>query len=239
VVTRYEVTVVMDAQCRWYLETLPLRGAVVCDVGANVGKLSSFFFEAVGPAGRVVSVEPLADNVAVLRSLIAAADAGGRWEVLPVAASSRDGEVVLATGGSEDTPHNSVVVADPSRFPAPGRVKAPCRALSSLAAGADVVKLDIEGHEYEALDEALPKLAGVRAWAVELHLVPGRPLSRAVAAFTARGYTVLGAGRRRGDASGAWASAEVPRGMEWDAVPVAQVRPDGSVFKMLHVVAVR
>ncbi|MFO0604630.1 MAG: FkbM family methyltransferase [Polyangiales bacterium] len=229
----------MDAQCRWYLETLPLRGAVVCDVGANVGALSSFFFEAVGPAGRVVSVEPLADNLMALRARVAAANAGGRWAVHPVAASSRDGEVVLATGSSEDTAHNAVVVADPSRFPAPGRVKVPCRALSSLAAGADVVKLDIEGHEYEALDEALPKLAGVKAWAVELHLQPGRPLSRAVAAFTARGYRVLGAGRRRGDASGAWVSAEVPRGMEWDAVPVAKLRRDGSEYKMLHVVAVR
>lgn len=229
----------MDAQCRWYLETLPLRGATVCDVGANVGRLSEFFLGACGPTGRVVSVEPLADNVAKIRARIAAAGAADRWTVAPCAASSRDGEVVLATGRSEETELNSVVVADPARFPAPGRVRAPCRALSTLAQGAAVVKLDIEGHEYEALDEALPRLPEVRAWAIELHLVPGRPLSRAVSALSARGYTVLGAGRRRGDASGAWVSAEVPRGMEWDAVPVAQVRPDGSVFKMLHVVAVR
>jgi len=229
----------MDAQSRWFLETLPLKGASVCDVGANVGRLSAFFAEASGAAGRVVSVEPLADNVAAIRARIAAANAAERWTVEACAASSRDGELVLLTGQSEDTPLNSVAVSDPERFPAPGRVRVPCRALSSLAAGATVVKVDIEGHEYEALDEALPKLTGVRAWAVELHLVPGRPLSRAVGAFTARGFTVLGAGRRRGDTSGAWVSAEVPRGMEWDAVPVAQRRADGSVFKMLHIVAVR
>lgn len=229
----------MDAQSRWYQETLPLRGAWVCDVGANVGRLSEFFAGACSEAGRVVSVEPLADNVAAIRARIAAAHAAHRWTVEPCAASSRDGELVMFTAPGEDTPLNGMVVSDPERFPAPGRVRVPCRALSSLAAEATVVKVDIEGHEYEALDEALPKLTNVRAWALELHLVPGRPLSRALGAFTARGYTVLGAGRRRSDPSGAWLSAEVPRGMEWDAVPVARRRADGSVVKVFHVVAVR
>jgi FkbM family methyltransferase len=229
----------MDPQERWYQESLPLRDQIIVDVGANVGRLSAFFYHAGQGTNRVVSVEPLAENIAEIAARIAAADAEDRWTIEACAASAQVGELVLKVGSSEDTPWNSVVVSDPELFPAPGRVRVACKPLSLLAAEATLIKLDIEGHEYEVLDEALAKLPGVSAWALELHMRPDRPLSATTQAFLQKGYRLLGAGRRRDDPSGAWMSVELPKAMEWDAVPVAQRRPDGSVFKMLHVLALR
>jgi hypothetical protein len=46
------------------------------------------------------------------------------------------------------------------------------------------------------LEEALPRLARVRAWALELHRVPGRPLQAALGALMAHGYRVYAAAPR-------------------------------------------
>ncbi len=227
----------MTLQARWYRDTLPLAGARVVDVGANVGDLSAFFFDAVGPHGSVLSVEPLAPNLDALRARIAAAADPPRWTVAPCAASDHDGEALLRLGGDEETAHNSVVVPEGST--APGLVRVPCRRLSALAAEATVVKLDIEGHEYAVLDEALARLPDVRAWAIEYHLQPGRSLRQSLDALRACGFTLYGAGRRRSDPSGPWITAELPAALDWPMLPVAARRADGTEFKMLHVVARR
>lgn len=224
----------MEAQARWYLDTLPLRDAVVADLGANVGALSAFFVRA--GARRVVSVEPLPENVAEIQRRITEDRAGDVWSVRACAVSDRAGELTLARGGDEETPFNAAVTA---RAEGPGLLRVPCKTLADLVPDATVVKLDIEGHEYAVLDQALGAMPGVRAWAIELHMVPGRPLARVIQALVAQGFTVIGAGRLRDDPTGRWVSAPVPPTLEWDAIPVAQRRADGSVFKMLHVVARR
>lgn len=229
----------MDPQERWYFDNLPLRDQIIVDVGANIGRLSAFFYHAGQGKNRVISVEPLQENVDAIAARIAEAAAQDRWTIEACAASVNTGEVVLQVGGDEDTQLNSVVATDQNRFPAPGRVRVLCKPLSLLAAEATLIKLDIEGHEYEVLDESLAKLPRVAAWALELHMRPGRPLSATTQALMNHGYRVFGAGQRRNDASGAWVSVELPPKMEWDAVPVARRRPDGSAFKMLHVLAVR
>lgn len=222
----------MIGQTRWYLETLPLRGEVVCDLGANVGELSEFFVR-VG-AKRVLSVEPLAENVARIRARIAALGADDRWEVAACAVSDRRGEVLLRRADDEGVLANSAVIS----ADAPDALRAPCDTLAGLCPDATVVKLDIEGHEYDVLDQALPSMPGVRAWAIELHMT-SRPLQGVIQQLAAQGFRVFGAGRAASDPSGRWLTAEVPPTLSWDALPVAARRADGSVFKMLHVVARR
>jgi hypothetical protein len=113
----------------------------------------------------------------------------------------------------------------------------PCRPLSQIVPDATVVKVDIEGHEYGVLEEALPRLSRVRAWALELHRVPGRPLQRALGALMAQGYRVYAAGRQPGESR--WVSAEISATLDWADVPATKVRADGREFKMLHVLALR
>lgn len=221
----------LGAQERWYAEHIPLQAQVVADVGANVGRFSQFFWDASGGTSRVVSIEPLAENVAAIRERIRAAGAA-RWTVQACAVSARAGSVGLAVARTAQGGWNSVVV------PRGGARQVRSLPLSKLVPDATVVKLDIEGHEYGVLDEALPRLARVLAWALELHQVPDRPLQRALGALQAEGYTLIAASRDQRDPD-RWASTEISATLGWEDVPPARVGPDGRAFRTLHVIAKR
>ena len=223
----------LDAQLRWYAASIPLAGATVADVGANVGWLSQFFAEAVGEAGRVVSIEPLAENVAAIRERIAGLGAQARWTVEACAVSGRKGSASLALFRTPEGDWNSRVVAGK------GARKVPARPLSALVPEATVVKLDIEGHEYAVLEEALPRLEQAHSWAIELHAVPGIPLQQALGLLMAHGYRVYAGARRTDDTSGTWIGEEIGAALDWAAVPPTRLRADGTAFKMLHVIARR
>jgi FkbM family methyltransferase len=220
----------MGDQERWYAEHLPLRDQVVADVGANVGRFSQFFWDASGGSSRVVSIEPLPENVAAIRERIRAANTD-RWTVEACAVSTRKGSVGLAVQRTPEGGWNSVVTAK-----APTRT-VPCKPLSQIVPDATVVKVDIEGHEYGVLEQALPRLSSVQAWALELHRVPERPLQRTLGALMAEGYRVYAASRQPGEAR--WVSAEISATLDWSQVPVTKVDPAGREFKMLHVLALR
>lgn len=218
-------------QEKWYAANLPLHGEVVADVGANVGRLSEFFWVASRGTSQVVSIEPVLENVISIRERILRHGAKG-WTVQACAASARSGTVKLeiakqATGG-----FNSVVTE------AQGTRKVKCRPLSALVPDATVVKLDIEGHEYSVIGEALPRLPAVKAWAVELHRVPTTPLQSALGAFMAHGYRIYAASADVSD-SQRWQSQELSASLDWAAVPPAKVHADGTEFKMLHILALR
>ena len=220
----------MGDQERWYAEHLPLRDQVIADVGANVGRFSQFFWDASGGSSRVVSIEPLPENVAAIRERIRAANTD-RWTVEACAVSTRKGSVGLVVQRTPEGGWNSMVTAK-----SPMRT-VPCKPLSQIVPDATVVKVDIEGHEYGVLEEALPRLPSVQAWALELHRVPERPLQRTLGALMAEGYRVYAASRQPGDAR--WVSAEIAATLGWSQVPATKVRADGSEFKMLHVLALR
>jgi FkbM family methyltransferase len=220
----------MVGQQAWYAENLPLREQVIADVGAHTGVLSQFFWDASEGSSRVVSIEPLAENVVTIRERIRSAGAAG-WTVELCAASSRKGRIDLSVSRTTQGAWNSTVAPRGSRT-------VPCRPLSTLVPEATVVKLDIEGHEYDVLEEALPKLSRAHAWAVELHRVSSRPLQPVLGAFMAHGYRVFGATRTAGDEA-RWASVELPASLDWSSIPATRVQRGGAEFKMLHVIALR
>lgn len=229
----------LEQQKRWYAEHLPLADAVVADAGANVGELSELFWREAGPRGRVISIEPLRSNVRALAARIAALGAE-RWSIAACACSDRDGELALAPafvgyGWNSAIDHGG----------APGPViRVPCRRLAALAPDATVVKLDIEGHEYAVLDDALDGTApmtGVRAWALELHERRGHPLPRVLGQLARHGYRLYAAGRRRTDPHGEWIAVDIDASLDWSVIPAATSDDDpaGVAKKMLHVLAVR
>ncbi len=218
----------LSQQKNWYRESLPLRGAVIIDVGANVGELSELFFKQCGPKGRVVSVEPHPANIKALQKRIHKAGSK-RWKLKRCAASDHQGTVSLRrldTGSG----HNAMI-ADRGDF------TAPCLPLSQLEPDATVVKLDIEGHEYVVMRDAVDKMTKVRAWAVELHKVDGFPLEDTLQRFTEAGFTLASAGQKRDDPS-RWLSVPIDATLTWDGVP-GQRSKTGRLFKMLHVIASR
>ena len=209
-----------------------MRNQLILDVGANVGELSGFFWKAGGGTSRVISIEPLPENAALIREKIRASKASG-WTVEEYAASASDGTVELAVSRSDRGAWNSTVV------PRDGMRSVPARRLSTLAADATVVKLDIEGHEYAVLEDSLPRLQRVAAWAVELHQVRGRPLQGVLASFVVHGYRLFGAMRPIDEPANRWKSVELPPSLDWSDIPASRKRRDGSDFKMLHVLALR
>lgn len=225
-----------DGQQRWYGELIPLRAQSIVDVGANVGELSQFFWEQGEGSNELLSIEPLAENVAAIEARIQELGAKA-WRIAAVAASDHDGELVLTAARDAATGWNSAVRRDGREDASTRRV--PCRRLSALVPHATVVKLDVEGHEYTILDEALAALGRVHTWALELHSVPDRPLQHVLGQFVAQGFSLVAAGRRAGDPDGSWMSIPIGPDLSWEQIPAARRLADGSAFRMLHVVARR
>jgi FkbM family methyltransferase len=124
-------------------------GDVIWDVGANIGYFSTRFARWTGPQGTVYAFEPAPDTAARLRKATAPfpnvrivqqglSDAEGAIGFLrdsnPDGATSRI--AVSGDGSAEET----ITITTGDSLIAGGTVTAP-----------DVVKMDIEGHELEAL----------------------------------------------------------------------------------------
>lgn len=149
-------------------------GGAVIDAGANWGYFSLLAAPGVGPSGTVTALEPdprqfeaLTRNVALNRF--------DRVVPMRVAAGAREGEATLV--GYEDDEDNRGVsrIADAA---APGRrFDVRCTTLDALAAASsarrvDLVKIDVEGSEWDTLSGMRDGLASKQYGAIVLELHP-------------------------------------------------------------------
>jgi len=150
---------------------------VVLDVGANAGQYGTMLRQQ-GFAGRLVSLEPVAEAFAVLTGL-AAAD--GAWEAVCVAASDVDGEITLNVTG--DSRSSSVLernerFADKAGWAPKESRRIAARRLDGLIEGLlhpqerAFLKLDVQGYERHVLDGAGAALARFEALELELSVTP-------------------------------------------------------------------
>ncbi|MCW3032493.1 MAG: FkbM family methyltransferase [Solirubrobacterales bacterium] len=135
---------------RDYQPPAELAGALaspgrVLDLGANVG-LFGIYAAHRWPEASIVGYEADPANAEVHEQTIAANGLQGRWRVERMAAGARDGEVELAAGRAME----SFVVA-PGTDPGVPTIKVPVHDVMAEIAAADLVKLDIEGGEWEIL----------------------------------------------------------------------------------------
>jgi FkbM family methyltransferase len=142
---------------------------LVVDVGANAGQYG-LALRHEGFAGRLVSLEPVAEAYAQLRRV---AEADGAWTALRLAASDADGEVTLHV--TEDTRSTSVLARNERFAGKPGwspraDERAPARRLDGLAdelirpGERPYLKLDVQGYERQVLEgagEALGRFEGL------------------------------------------------------------------------------
>ncbi|MEM8870700.1 MAG: FkbM family methyltransferase [Pseudomonadota bacterium] len=148
-----------------HLERLVHRGDTVIDCGANLGLYTLAAAGLVGTRGRVLAVEPQ-DYAA--RELRRSARASGfnQVDVAQVAISDSDGHAMLdvSTGATSA----SIVHRKDNGNDGQGTaVKVPTRSLDSLVAEyrltrLDLVKLDVEGAEEQALSGAILSLRRYR-----------------------------------------------------------------------------
>ena len=226
----------MDRQEVWYAENLPLHGEIVVDVGANVGKLSQFFWEQGRRTNTVISVEPMPENVKAIEARIKAAKAGNKWTVKRCAISGKDGHVQMRRLNAQWGLNSMVPEGD-----AADTVAVACRRLEALAPNATVVKVDVEGHEYAFLPTAVPAMPNVKAWALELHCAFGERLEDTLRLFADRGYRLLAGAAKKTDPDGPWVSVPAAPEWSWEQIGGIPTIKDGlpSTFKMLHVLALK
>jgi FkbM family methyltransferase len=124
-------------------------GDTIVDVGANIGYNTVYAAGIVGPAGRVVAIEPAADNVRVLRDNIAA-NGLGQVVVHAVAAGRTHEDRDLFLRGD--------MSAVNSLFPesvyatVTGVEQVPVAPLDAVVDGdVELVKIDVEGAELDVL----------------------------------------------------------------------------------------
>lgn len=159
------------------------RPIVALDLGANIGMFSAWL-GATYPVARITAVEPLPRNVDALRANLALALPEVETEVVAAAATTADGELRFGggdfttgrIGGGDDG--DGVVVAARDAF--------------ALAEGCDLVKIDIEGAEWDLVAD--PRFAALRAPVVMLehhpHGAPGVPARAAEEALLGAGYAI-------------------------------------------------
>jgi FkbM family methyltransferase len=156
----------------------------ILDLGANIGLFAASCRER-WPEARVVSVEPDPENLELLRHTAAGTS---EIEVLAACAADRDGSVRFVAGQFAE----SHVAGDE---PAEETIEVPCVDALRLAGSADLVKIDIEGSEWEILAD--PRLASIGAQALVMEWHEERcphpdPPAAAHAALRDAGFEVLG-----------------------------------------------
>jgi len=137
---------------------MPLRAL---DGGANIGMFGVWLLGRY-PVSELLSFEPDVRNAQLLRRTIEANDAQRTWRMMEAAVGTAPGTVGFA--GSDFATSHVVDNPDAPRVPAVD--------FFEHARNADLVKLDIEGSEWEILSD--PRMADLPARAVVLEYHPER-----------------------------------------------------------------
>jgi FkbM family methyltransferase len=175
-------------------------GATVVDVGANIGYNTVYVSGRVGPAGRVIAVEPAADNLRVLRENIIA-NALTNVVVHAVAVGrAREVRDLFLRG---DTSAVNSLFPESVYATVTGVERVEVVPLDDLVDGeADLVKIDVEGAELDVLAgmTRLLRRSGIRL-IVEWHPLLQRAAGYAADALPrllhAHGFTLHAAGHTR------------------------------------------
>jgi FkbM family methyltransferase len=132
---------------RQLLRKILFPGAVVADVGANIGIYSEFLSRCVGPAGMVHSFEPSPDN---FRRLCAATRKLSNVLLSQAAVGEHSGESKLYISEKLNVDHRTYMADGDSRHTAPIQMVA-LDDYFKQGERVDLIKMDIQGYELHAL----------------------------------------------------------------------------------------
>ena len=157
------------------------HGGAIIDLGGNIG-LAALWFSRRYPGQRIVTFEPDLANASVLERV--ARLNGLDWRIEHAAASNRDGEMRFQDGLEWE-----------SRIDKNGSIFVPAVDLFSRLDGAALLKMDIEGGEWDILTDPRFKQVTVPVIVLEhhAHRCPAHPRHArplAIDALESAGYTV-------------------------------------------------
>jgi FkbM family methyltransferase len=159
----------------------PLRAL---DLGANIGLFGIAVLERF-PDAQLVAFEPDAANAAVLRAVVAANGRERDWQIVEACAAAHDGVVPFEVGGFGI----SRIAED-----GPGTIEMQAKDVFPYLADTDLAKIDIEGAEWEILEDARFVELPVSALHVEYHARLGAgddPAAHAQQLLEGAGYRVV------------------------------------------------
>jgi FkbM family methyltransferase len=172
---------------------VPVIGGVFVDVGANVGTYALALARHVGPAGKVIAIEPHpVTHVRLAFNNLASGHA--QVKLVAAAAAATDGELMIETDGDNLGASHIVTGKVSSKA-----IKVPSLRLQRIleeagVARVDALKIDIEGFEDRALIpffKDAPRTLWPRAVVIE-HLSSNEWLEDCIADMRARGYAEAG-----------------------------------------------
>jgi FkbM family methyltransferase len=168
-------------------EWIPAPGQTVVDVGANIGVFSLWAAGRVGPAGRLVAIEPNPEAAIWLRRNVGPFD--DRARAFELACGDREEQLELMY-----PPHRLSVGSFLPRDDRTEVVTVPVRRLDDIldeqgVGVIDLLKVDVEGVEAAVLRGAGHSLARTRRLALE---VAGSDLDEATALVRASGLEPVG-----------------------------------------------
>ncbi len=138
-------------------------GMRVLEIGCNHGLFSCLMAKATGPAGSVVAVDCVAENV-MISSANAYANRLSNLTVLQYAVTEwAEGKVQVDSGA------NGFVVSTPGMGDTEGSESISIDELSAKYGPFDLLKIDVEGYEACILRGAQQTLCSISALALEIH----------------------------------------------------------------------
>ena len=160
-------------ELEWLAARIAGQSHKIVDVGAYHGLYTLVLARAAGAGSEVIAVDPVASNCAVIEVNLALNRLHATIEQCAVGVV--DGEVGLSSRScARIIPH--------------GGIRVPSRRLSSIMPEATLVKLDIEGAEFEVVPGQIDDLAHARVWIVEIHPGRGRHPDLVLDAFRTRHF---------------------------------------------------
>lgn len=150
----------------WCVDYVPKSGDTILDVGAGIGEDTLVFAGQVGTGGRVYSLEANPTTARCLEKSILHSGLT-QVEVIAAAVSDRPGKVAIADQGAHV--RNSLLVAEGQHC-----VEVPAIVLDDFIesrgiAQVDLLKMNIEGAEQQALEGCRRTIGRVRHVAIACH----------------------------------------------------------------------
>ncbi len=141
--------VASNVRMRTLIDARVSRGDTVIDVGANIGAVALHAARRVGRAGRVLAIEPAADNVRVLRANVSRSQLSQVTIIEAAAGSRREARTLYVRG--EVSAVNSFY-AESVYASVTAETTVPVVPLDELWSGrVALVKIDVEGAELDVL----------------------------------------------------------------------------------------
>jgi FkbM family methyltransferase len=166
------------------LSKLLRPGFVFIDLGANEGFFSILGARLIGPTGQVIAVEPQARLLPILEQNCVINDVAKTVQIVNLAVSDRNGTSTFFL--SPDINTGSSGLANRTKYPLPTQ-QVSLITLSALLdrlhlLNVDLMKIDIEGYEYEAILGSPVVFQEHRVKTIVLELHPDSICKRGLAA---------------------------------------------------------